>query len=188
MTTDIEGLQPHEQEYFKHQFTALLDTIDPEANPVSGRRWSLVMLNQRKAHDFLSALSNLEVNNLSFCTEVESYGVVERFPKYLFTPDQEVLLYCELDNFVSERTKDGKGYETQLQGSYEIVDSRGGRVADQSLPTDSHLCRNRRRDYFIAYRIYMPQHIAPGNYTLRLTIEDVRGRKFGQSEVAFQIQ
>lgn len=188
MTSAVNGLQPQEQEYFKYQLTAILDAIDPDANPVSSRRWSLVMLNQRKAHEHLSSLSNLEVSNLSFCTQVESFGVAERFTKYQFTPDQEVLLYCELDNFVSERSKDGKGFETQLQGSYEIVDSNGSRVADQSLPMDSHVCRNRRRDYFIAYRIYMPQNIGPGNYSLRLTIEDIKGRKFGQSEIAFQIQ
>jgi hypothetical protein len=97
-------------------------------------------------------------------------------------------LYCELDNFVSEKSKDGKGFETQLQGSYEVVDASGKRVADQSLPLDSHVCRNKRRDYFIAYRIYIPQKIEPGKYSLKLTVEDVKGRKFGQSQVPFQVQ
>jgi hypothetical protein len=188
MTDAVEGLQPAEQDYFRHQLTALMDAIDPDANPVGSRRWALVMLNQRKAHDYLATLSNLEISNLSFCTEVESFGVTERFPKYSFLPDQEVLLYCELDNFTSEKTKDNKGFETQLQGSYEIVDSSGRRVADQLLPIDSHICRNRRRDYFIAYRIYMPQSISAGSYTLRLTIEDIKGKKFGQSDIQFQIQ
>jgi hypothetical protein len=188
MTDSVEALQPAEQDYFRHQLTALMDAIDPNANPVSSRKWALVMLNQRKANDYLATLSNLEINQLSFCTEVESFGVTERFPKYQFNPDQEVLLYCELDNFTSEKSKDGKGFETQLQGSYEIVDTSGRRVADQILPMDSHICRNRRRDYFIAYRIYMPQSISPGHYTLRLTIEDVKGRKFGQSDIDFQIQ
>lgn len=188
MTSSVEGLPPHEQEYLKYQLNAILDAIDLSGNPVSSRRWSLVMLNQRKAHEQLATLSNLEVSSLAFCTSVESFGVSERFPKYQFTPDQEVLLYCEVDNFVSERSKDGKGFETQLQGSYEIVDSGGKRVADQSLPMDTHICRNLRRDYFIAYRVYMPQNISPGSYSLRLTIEDIKGRKFGQSEVAFQIQ
>ncbi len=188
MTMPIEGMQPQEQDYIRYQLTALLDAIDPEANPVSARKWSLVMLSQRKAHDYLASVCNLEVNNLSFCTEVESFGVIEKFQKYQFSADQEVLLYCELDNFVSERAKDGGAYETQLQGSYEIIDSSGARVADQQLPTDTHVCRNRRRDYFIAYRIYTPANIKAGNYTLKLTIEDVKGHKFGQSDIEFQVQ
>jgi hypothetical protein len=181
----IEGLQQHEQDYFRHQFQALSDAMDPEGNPVSSRRWSLVMLSARKAMEQLAAISNLEVNNAAFCTEVESFGVATKFPEYKFKPDQELLLYCELDNFLSESMK--TGYETQLQGNYEIVDSNGVRTADQLLPMDSHVCRNRRRDYFIAYRMYMPQKAKPGNYTLKLTIEDMKGHKFGQAELDFEI-
>ncbi len=96
-----------------------------------------------------------------------------------------MLLYCELDNFQAEQVKDG--FETQLQGSYEIVDAGGRRVAELLLPVDSDVCRHQRRDYFIAYRIYMPQQIATGRYQLRLTIEDMKGRKFGQTNLDFQI-
>jgi hypothetical protein len=188
MLEPIEGFQAHEQDYVNHQLSAIFDAIDPEANPVSGRKWSLVMLNQRKANTHLASLSNLEINNIAFCTEVIDFGVTTPFAANKFAADQEVLLYLELDNFVSERSKDGKGYETQLQGSYEIVDSSGRRVADQLLPADSHMCKNIRRDYFIAYRVYMPPKIAAGNYTLKLTIEDLKGRKFGQADIQFQIQ
>ena len=96
-----------------------------------------------------------------------------------------MLLYCELDNFISEKLKNE--YETKLQGSYEIVDKSGKRVTDQLLPPDEHICSNHRRDYFIAYRIFMPKEIPAGSYTLKLTIEDMKGRKFGQSSIDFQI-
>ncbi len=182
----IEGLQPMEQEYYRHQLKALYDSLDPSGTPVASRRWSLAMLSQRKAHENLSAISNLEVNNAAFCTSVESFGVVQEFPASNFKPDQEFLLYCEIDNFVSEQINSG-GYETQLQGSYEIVDSNGRRVTQVDLPMDSHVCRNRRRDYFIAYRMHMPQNVSPGKYTLKLTIEDMKGPKFGQTDLPFQI-
>lgn len=182
----IDGLQTTEQEYYRHQFKALYDTLDPSGTPVASRRWSLAMLSQRKAHENLAAVSNLEVNNAAFCTSVESFGVVQEFPANNFKPDQEFLLYCEIDNFVSEQVKAG-GYETQLQGNYEIVDANGRRVAYVDLPMDSHICRNRRRDYFIAYRMHMPQNISSGRYTLKLTIEDMKGPKFGQAELPFQI-
>jgi hypothetical protein len=35
--------------------------------------------------------------------------------------------------------------------------------------------------------LYMPAKIKPGAYQLRLYIEDLHGRKFGQSEVDFRI-
>jgi hypothetical protein len=182
----IDGLQSNGQDFIRHSLQALHAATDPAGNPVEIKRYTLAMLSQRKALSHLAAVSNLEVLNATFCTEVDGFGVVTKFPQYKFNPDQELLLYCELDNFVSTQI-DGKGFETQLQGSYEIVDSTGRRVADQLLPMDSHLCRNQRRDYFIAYRIYMPPKIDPGKYQLKLTVEDLKGRKFGQSSLDFEI-
>ncbi len=183
--TPIGSLQPQEQEFFQHEFQALHAATDPKGNPVLNRRWTLALQSHRKAQMNLAAVSNLEIQNATFCTEVDSFGIISKFPQYHFRKDQELLLYCELDNFVSTPVKDG--FETQLQGSYEIVDSNGRRVADQLLPMDEHVCRNQRRDYFIAYRMYMPQDVKPGRYTLKLTIEDMKGRKFGQTNVEFQI-
>jgi hypothetical protein len=183
--TPIDSLQPHEQEFFQHEFQALHAATDPKGNPVLNRRWTLALQSHRKAQMSLAAVSNLEIQNATFCTEVDSFGILSKFPQYHFRKDQELLLYCELDNFVSTPVKDG--FETQLQGSYEIVDSNGRRVADQLLPMDEHVCRNQRRDYFIAYRMYMPQDVKPGRYTLKLTIEDMKGHKFGQTNVDFQI-
>ncbi len=182
----IDGLQSPGQDFIRHSLKSLYEVGNPAGNPVEIKRYTLAMLSQREALNQLAAVSNLEVQNATFCTEVDGFGVVTKFPQYNFKADQELLLYCELDNFVSTHIE-GKGYETQLQGSYEIVDSNGRRVADQLLPLDSHLCRNHRRDYFIAYRIYMPPKIEPGKYQLKLTVEDLKGRKFGQTSMDFRI-
>lgn len=182
----IDGLPDHEQEYYRHQMQALYEASNPDAMPVRSRHLSLVMNSQREATNHLAAASNLEVRSVAFCTEVERYGVLTKFPKYQFTPDQEVLLYCELENVAAERVRDG--FETQLQGSYEIVDSQGRVIAEQILPMEPDICQNHRRDYFIVYKIYMPQQISPGAYKLRLTVEDMKARKFGQSSLDLQIK
>lgn len=181
----IEGLQPAEQDFFRHQFQALHDAIDPRGNPVLARRWTLVMDSQRRATSHLGAVSNLEIKNAAFCSNVDGFGSVTKFPSASFRTKQEVLLYCELENFVSLPVKDG--FQTILQGSYEIVDANGHRVFEALLSEDSDICRHQRRDYFIAYRIYMPDNLQAGRYQLRLTIEDMKGRKFGQSALDFQI-
>lgn len=182
----IEGLKTEGQDFVRESFQSLYEVTNPSGNPVESKRYSLAMLSQRKAMRHLASASDLEVNNVAFCTNVDGFGMVQKFSKNRFDPDQEVLLYCELDNFHSVEIE-GKGFETQLQGSYEIVDSNGRRIADQLLPMDSNLCRNRRRDYFIAYRMYMPQKIDAGKYELRLIVEDLKGRKFGQASVPFEI-
>lgn len=183
----IDKLSNRENDYFQHQMQALYEASNPDAMPVRSRHWSLVMNSQREATNHLAAVSNLEVKSVAFCTEVERYGVVTKFPKYHFQADQEVLLYCEIENVAATKLNK-EGYESQLQGSYEILDSQGRKIADQLLPMEPEICQNHRRDYFIVYKIYIPQQIAPGNYQLRLTVEDMKAHKFGQNQLDFQVK
>ena len=44
-----------------------------------------------------------------------------------------------------------------------------------------------RRDYFIGYRLRLPEKIAPGKYRLYLSIEDLNGNKTGQGKIEFEI-
>lgn len=182
----IERLEAHEQEYVRHQMQALYEASNPDANPAKARHWSSVMMSQREATAHLAAVSNLEVRSVAFCTQVDGYGTFQKFAKNQFASDQDVLLYCEIDNVAADKVK--LGYETQLQGSYEIRDNQGRLVADQDLPMEPEICSNHRRDYFIVYRIYMPSQLAPGNYELRLTIHDKKGGKYGHSSAAFEIR
>ena len=186
-TRKIDSLSNEENEYFQYQMQALYEASNPNAMPVRSRHWSLVMDSQRKATNQLAAVSNLEVKSVAFCTEVERYGLFTKFPRYQFQADQELLLYCEIENVAASKVSK-EGYESQLQGSYEIIDSQGRKVADQLLPMEPEICQNHRRDYFIVYKIYMPQQIAPGNYQLRLTVEDMKAHKFGQSHLDFQVK
>jgi len=183
----IDKLSNRENDYFQHQMQALYEASNPDAMPVRSRHWSLVMNSQREATNHLAAVSNLEVKSVAFCTEVERYGLFTKFPKYHFQADQEVLLYCEIENVAATKLNK-EGYESQLQGSYEILDSQGRKVADQLLPMEPEICQNHRRDYFIVYKIYIPQQIAPGNYQLRLTVEDMKAHKFGQNQLDFQVK
>lgn len=181
----IDGLAKETQSYFQNLLQGLYDATDINGNPVASRRLTLALQSHRRAEEELSKLAHLEVKNPSFCTEVDSFGVVTPFADYRFQAEQEVLLYCELENFVSRKLKNG--FETQLQGSYEIVDRDGQQIMEQLLPEDTDLCGNQRSDFYIAYRLHMPTEIAPGQYKLNLIIEDMTGHKFGQSSLDFHI-
>ena len=109
-----------------------------------------------------------------------------KFEPNRFEPNQQVLLYVEIDNFTVEQT--AEGFATAFKGNYQILARSGNRVADQTFQLEQETCRNRRRDYFIPYRMWMPKEIQPGSYTLQLTIEDVKGHKFGQSSIDFEIR
>ncbi len=97
-----------------------------------------------------------------------------------------MILYCEVDNFVSESTTEG--FETQLQGSYEVFDSKGQKVAGQVLPADTQTSATALRDYFIAYQMGLPAGLAAGKYQLTLTMECQKGKKYGRATIPFEIK
>jgi hypothetical protein len=185
-TAPVEGLQPAEQQYLQQQLSALRVLLDPNGSPVRERRWSDALGQLRPAVNQLAAATGrLDVRSVQFCTAVESFGRVTAFPKYEFQPGQQVILYCEVDSFTALQTKDG--FETELRGEYSIYNDKDVRVADQELPTDQQTCANYRRDYFIAYRLYLPKRLEPGTYRLQLTIEDGKSERYGQTTIPFTI-
>ena len=182
----ISDATPHEQEYLQHQLTALFHATSPDPNPSRPRHWAQVASEDRQADRHLSALSSLQVSPPVFCTQVDGFGATKTFEKNSFAPDQRVLLYCELENVTSQKVLEG--FETKVKGSYEIRDSKGERIVEQSLPMEPDICSSQRRDFFLVYMIYMPQNVPSGKYELILTMEDLCGNKFGSSKTEFEIK
>ena len=182
----ISGLSPTQQDFWSQQFFGLATYLDHQqiTDPADRAAAALEYLTEANAQ--LGELSTLRVKNLAFCSEVKSYGVYTKFEKYEFAPQQEVLLYAEVENFGSEPTENG--FRTTLRSSYQIIDSRGQRVEAQEFPEIEELCINRRRDFFMRYFVYIPKRIYDGTYTLQLTIEDVKNQKFNQASIEFTVQ
>lgn len=183
----IEGMSKAEQEYLRHQLLGLWTMIDPQGHPVASRRFSSAVPQMRQAAQFAAAATDaLEVRALAFCTEIESYGQIKPFPSNRFDSGQQVIMYCEIENFTAKQVE--QGFETNLQGSYDIYNAEDEKVVSQLLPADDQVSANYLRDYFIAYQMYLPQQLSAGKYRIQLTIEDVNGKKYGQSSLPFEIK
>ena len=189
----IESLPQAEQEAFRLVMSSLSVWLSPEEQRQTNLRNAEVLKSLRDAAVQLSAAVRLDVRNLHFCESVDGYGWYKEFPAAQFCSKQQVILYAEVDNFTTEQTGP-ESYETELQASYQIFDSGGTLVDERQLPLDKEVCRNQRRDYFLAYRIYLSDGLAAGRYRLELTVEDLKakepyqGRKFGESTVEFSIR
>ena len=183
----VSGLSESEQEFLRHQLLGLWTIIDPDGHPTSpSRRFTSAIPQIREAAKFAAAATDaLEVRALAFCTDIQSYGQFKRFEGNRFDSGQQVILYCEIDNFTAKRVD--SGFETHLQGSYDIYDSENRKVLSQLLPADQQVSANYLRDYFIAYQMLIPQELPAGTYKLRLTMEDRNGKKYGNSDIPFQI-
>jgi hypothetical protein len=189
---NVESLDEPQREGFKQAMFGLGVWLSPDEARRAPLRTAKVLRSLRDATTELAAASKLELRNLVFCERVEQFGWYTEFPRNEFRPKQQVILYVEVENFAAE--KKAPGYETELQGSYQIFDAGGRIVAERQLPLDREMCRNYRRDYFLAYPIYLPDAIEPGRYRLELTIEDLKasgdyqGRKFGEGMIEFTIR
>ncbi|TWU57564.1 hypothetical protein [Rubripirellula reticaptiva] len=182
----IEGMSEPEQEFLRHQLLGLWTMVDPDGHPVPSRRITTALPQLREATKFAAAATDsLEVRSLAFCTEIESYGQIKTFSGNRFDSGQQVILYCEIENFSANKNADG--YETNLQGSYDIYNTKNEKVISQLLPADKQVSANYLRDYFIAYQMHLPAQLGKGTYRLQLTMEDVNGKKYGQSSIPFEI-
>jgi hypothetical protein len=182
----IEGMAEVEQEFLRHQLLGLWTMIDPAGHPVPSRRFATALPQIREATKFAAAATDaLEVRSLAFCTEIESYGQIKTFPGNRFDAGQQVILYCEIENFTVKKTDEG--FETHLQGSYDIYNQDDHKVVSQLLPADQQVSANYLRDYFIAYQMHLPQQLTPGTYRMQLTMEDMHGKKYGQASVPLEI-
>ncbi|WP_254513700.1 hypothetical protein [Anatilimnocola floriformis] len=189
----IEQMPPAEREAFKQLMFALTTWMSPDDAKRTSLRNAKILRSLHEANERLSAVSKLDLKNLMFCEKVESFGWYTEFPRAEFTPKQQVILYVEVQNFAAEE-KNRNAFETELQGSYQIFDASGSIVDERQLPLDREVCRNFRRDYFLAYRIYLPNELAAGRYRLELAVEDLKakkdfkGRKQGEAMIEFTIK
>ena len=183
----LAGKEPLEQEFWAKEVYGLSTWLDASRQPDRSQRATQAAVELQQASVKLAQLGLLVVRNLAFCTEVSSYGVYKRFDKAEFQPGEKVVLYAEVENFLSEATP--QGYHTALKSSYQIFDTRGQKVDENEFPLMQEHCQNPRRDFFIAFdNLRLPQPMYDGQYTLKLSIEDTLGKKIGQSTIDFTVK
>lgn len=163
-----------------------LAAIEADATtPAGAARAALVKQQVDAAAARLADLSPLALTQLTFCSEVTSFGVVTPFTSNEFAAGQPVLLYAEVENFKSQPVQ--QGFRTALKSSYQILDAGGRRISGTEPQLMEETCHTPRRDYFLRYRLNLPAGLAAGSYTLQLSIEDTLSQKSAVSSIVFSI-
>jgi hypothetical protein len=182
----IPGAPPAEQDFWSKQLYGMATWLDTDRTPDGSRRAAETKRILNESLLRLGETAPLVVHNLAFCTDVQSFGSTTPFKKAEFSPNQEVLLYAELENYAVEPTP--RGCHTSLRSSFQIFDARGQRIADHDFPTTEEYCQSPRHDFFISYRLRLPKRMYNGKHTLQLTIEDLKSHKVGQSSIDLNIK
>jgi hypothetical protein len=181
---------PEEQAFWKELCGALQELFDPQATPYDDKRATLALRRLDEATRHLSKTADLDVARLAFCTAVERFGQYDEFEEYVFSADQETLLYVEVRRFAAETVeRPYPGYRTALEGSYRIVEVGGGkRWAEHIFPVAEEVSRSPRSDFFIAYRVYLPKNLPAGKYRLEFNLHDQVGDKHGSGWLDFAVK
>ena len=122
--------------------------------------------------------AQLKLNRAAFCTSVSGFGQITHFPSLEFVPGQKLLVYCEIENFVSVQQGEGaqSHFLTRLLGSYQIQDAAGNLVDQKQFPVVEDISKSRRSDFYIHLPVRLGQYPA-GEYSLQVKIEDLIGEK-----------
>jgi hypothetical protein len=128
----------------------------------------------------------LAVAHLKLCRKVIGFGAFEPMQRSELKTGQPAVLYCEMTGIRYE-TKHAL-FVSRLYSRVELLSVKDNtRVWEQALGEAEDRCRNRRRDYYVNYRICLPATVAPGKYRLRLNQTDLVARQTASADLAVTI-
>lgn len=188
--TPIAGLDANMSEYWREQLYALAELTKDDRTELESAMFlgapqknAIGIEHLRKAIDELSRNAMLQVRNAHMCQDVKGYGSYTEFTDKRFSKNQQVLIYCELENYVAEIINAGRGkeYETQIQCTAIIVDESSKIVRQVQYEKIIEKGQSRRRDFYLLCSLTIPD-LPPGKYSVRLQVIDVKAGKETSSE------
>ena len=173
--------------------SALLDGLSNFRNGI--RTGGNALLSQKVAPlvdmaDRVRSQTTLSIPSLVLCRDVKQFGVYQPFENNRFPLGEKhlVVVYCEVANFVSQLNSRSM-WETKLK--YEVLLYTDSDAALQvwqqkSTPVIDH-SHSRRRDFFIAKLLELPQDLPIGGYLMKVSIIDDTANRIAEATVPLQI-
>jgi hypothetical protein len=125
----------------------------------------------RAAVSALEEEQPLEITALQLCRRVNGFGSFEPIDPAACKPGQAVIVYCEMSGL--RYSAAGGVFHSRLASRVELTPTAGGKVVwSDDLGVAEDLCRRRRRDYYVNYRLVLPDRLPPGTYQLNLLQSD----------------
>jgi len=144
----------------------------------------------RQALDVVSETSDLGIKKAAICNEVTGFGKFKQFENNRFRPGDEVLIYCEIENFSTENIdgEDGEVHQCEFNAQIQFVNDKGETDHVQSLAKITDQSKSNRRDFYILFQIRIPD-LENGDHSLQVQIQDKVGHKTARLDqpIRFQI-
>ncbi len=170
--------------------SALWKTLLTSLLPEDGDSAAVEPAVARRIKEAVAALEDqapLEIADLRLCRKVNGFANFEPLDASSCKAGQPLIVYCEVAGLRSRPV--GDAFHSRLSSRVELLVRDGGKpVWSQVLGTAEDQCRRRRRDYFVNYRITLPDDLPPGDYDLRLTQTDEIAARSATSGIKLTIR
>ena len=115
--------------------------------------------------------ADLSLPRMVLASRVDSFGVFTEIPATFEQGKRHtVIIYCEVANFGSQ--KDGDWYATRLSQQESLITEDGLLVWRPNPEDIEDRSRNQRHDFYLVKKLTLPETLAAGKYTLRMTVTD----------------
>jgi len=165
----------------------LINTFDNASlSPAERANQALTLIEELQR--LLKQNADLRIADIKLCREVVSFGCYKLMSKDYFQAGKSraVIVYLELDNFVSTYLKDKRMYQTLLALTVEVIDPKGKVHFRHHYERIEDLANRRRRDFYLAPPVNLPPMRA-GDFILKVTVEDLVGNKVAQASTDLKI-
>jgi hypothetical protein len=146
----------------------------------------------RAAAELRKALAHepeLTLPAAALCWRVQGFGAFDPFDvnRFLAHAEQQVILYLEIDGFVSEENE-RKQWVTEVSQQLEIY-SVHDRMPVWSEPWQKAVDATAkiRRDFFTIQRITLPEALSVGSYALKIRVRDERSGAEAEKSIPFEM-
>jgi hypothetical protein len=181
-----EGLDAESQRILQTQLRALVSARTASRDPASWATDLLVPVEELREH--LRSRADLRVPKVVLCSKIEAFGMYEPIEPVQFTAGQRnpVLVYIEVDNFKSEKTPTGL-FRTLLSVRPSLLSKAGEELWSANYDNIEDLSRQQRHDFFLTVNEVLPPSLTPGEYTLKIEVEDVLAGKINSNTAKFKL-
>lgn len=179
----VQTLSPQDAMVLSAARTTLRELAREGASAGEGKSASEVVRAIEQGAAQAAAAQPLNLPTVVLCTKVDGYGRYAPVSgaTMLAGRGMTALVYSEVANFANTpaseatigATDSATGYHVQLSQALTLYDSHGTAVWSMPAQSVRETSRNARREYFLVQRLELPGTLAPGAYTLKVSVRDV---------------
>lgn len=184
---DAPGMNAEYQEILRGLVRSLISARSSLGrDPALWANEQLKVLDQLR--ETLRSKADLAIPVVALCDRVESYGNFRPIEPAEFPAgrDSQAVLYVEVAQFRTDRTGRGE-YRTLMSMRTSLLSKDGRELWSAHDANIEDVARSPRHDFFLIRTVSFPATLTPGEYVLRVEIEDKLAGKVNSRSLDFKI-